>query len=54
MAFLIYRHGEFQDVAGFIKIGVPLDALHAAGKMLTDGLKQMMPGLAFNTKLVKS
>lgn len=31
---------------------MPLDELHAAGKMLTDGLTQMMPGLAFETTLV--
>jgi len=31
---------------------MPLDALHAAGKMLTDGLTQMMPGLLFETTLV--
>ncbi|WP_154058804.1 tRNA synthetase subunit beta, partial [Pseudescherichia vulneris] len=31
---------------------MPLDALHAAGKMLTDGLTQMMPGLSFETTLV--
>ena len=32
---------------------MPLDALHAAGNMLTDGLTQMMPGLEFNTTLVE-
>ena len=32
---------------------MPLDALHAAGAMLTDGLTQMMPGLTFDATLVK-
>jgi len=31
---------------------MPLDELHAAGKMLTDGLTQMMPCLSFETTLV--
>ncbi|WP_312670270.1 B3/4 domain-containing protein [Pseudescherichia sp.] len=31
---------------------MPLDELHAAGKMLTDGLTQMMPGLEYETTLI--
>lgn len=31
---------------------MPIDALHAAGKMLTDGLQAMMPGLIFETRLI--
>lgn len=31
---------------------MPLDALHAAGKMLTDGLQEMMPGLTFEAQLI--
>lgn len=31
---------------------MPLDELHAAGKMLTNGLMQMMPGLEFEITLV--
>lgn len=31
---------------------MPLDALHAAGKMLTNGLQEMMPGLTFEAQLI--
>lgn len=31
---------------------MPLEQLHEAGKMLTDGLEQMMPGLWFETALI--
>ncbi|WEF30092.1 B3/4 domain-containing protein [Klebsiella aerogenes] len=31
---------------------MPLDALHAAGQMLTRGLEQMMPGVSHHTSLI--
>lgn len=31
---------------------MPLDALYAAGKMLTDGLEAMMPGVRFEAQLI--
>lgn len=31
---------------------MPLEQLHEAGKMLTDGLEQMMPGMQFKTTLI--
>lgn len=31
---------------------MPLEALHAAGKMLTDGLAEMMPGAQFSSTLI--
>lgn len=33
---------------------MPLEALHAAGNMLTDGLAEMMPGAEFSSRLVSS
>lgn len=32
---------------------MPLEALHAAGKMLTDGLEKMMPGLRYEATLIR-
>lgn len=32
---------------------MPLDKLHEAGKMLTDGLEKMMPGLWFDVVLIE-
>lgn len=31
---------------------MPLEELHAAGKMLTDGLTEMMPGAEFSSTLI--
>lgn len=31
---------------------MPVEALQAAGKMLTDGLQEMMPGVTFETRLI--
>lgn len=33
---------------------MPLDALHEAGKMLTDGLEAMMPSLEYNVSLIET
>ncbi|WP_313110990.1 B3/4 domain-containing protein [Pseudescherichia sp.] len=33
---------------------MPLDGLHEAGKMLTDGLEAMMPGLEYNVSLIET
>lgn len=33
---------------------MPLDALHEAGKMLTDGLEAMMPGLQYSVSLIEA
>lgn len=33
---------------------MPLDALHDAGKMLTDGLEAMMPGLQYSVSLIEA
>lgn len=33
---------------------MPLDALHEAGKMLTDGLEAMMPGLQYSVSLTET
>jgi DNA/RNA-binding domain of Phe-tRNA-synthetase-like protein len=32
---------------------MPLEKLHEAGKMLTDGLEKMMPGLWFDVALIE-
>lgn len=32
---------------------MPLETLHEAGKMLTDGLEKMMPGLWFDVALIE-
>lgn len=32
---------------------MPLEMLHEAGKMLTDGLEKMMPGVGFETSLIE-
>lgn len=33
---------------------MPIEQLHEAGRMLTDGLERMMPGLWFESKLIQS
>ncbi|MCA1176690.1 MULTISPECIES: B3/4 domain-containing protein [unclassified Pantoea] len=33
---------------------MPIEALHEAGKMLTDGLEVMMPGIRFNVSLIET